>query len=190
MRKITLLITILLLSMILVACGGGGSEEEATTAPEPTEATVEEATEAPPAEEGDCSSPDVFCVGLVTDVGEIDDKSFNQSAWEGVQQAEADLGAQVDYIETQDAKDYAANIGLFADEGYDVVVTVGFALGAATMEAACTYPDIDFIGVDQFQSPVAPKVGLAATKPGQCPIWLASCLPKIKQASWPGPWPP
>jgi basic membrane protein A len=101
--------------------------------------------------EGDCASEDVFCVGLVTDVGEIDDKSFNQSAWEGVARAEEELGAQVDYIETSDAKDYGANIALFADAGYDVIVTVGFALGEATLEAAATYPDINFIGVDQFQ---------------------------------------
>ena len=41
----------------------------------------------------DCKSEDVLCVGLVTDVGKIDDKSFNQSAWEGVKQAEKELGA-------------------------------------------------------------------------------------------------
>ena len=99
----------------------------------------------------DCSSPDIFCVGLVTDVGEIDDKSFNQSAWEGVQRAAAELDAQVDFIETGDAKDYAANIGLFAENQYDVIVTVGFALGEATATAAMQYPDIDFIGVDAFQ---------------------------------------
>jgi basic membrane protein A len=101
--------------------------------------------------EGDCASEDVFCVGLVTDVGEVDDKSFNQSAWEGVQRAESELGAQVKYVETKDAKDYQANIALFADEGYDVIVTVGFALGEATVEAAGKYPDVNFIGVDQFQ---------------------------------------
>ncbi|MCB8927971.1 MAG: BMP family ABC transporter substrate-binding protein [Ardenticatenaceae bacterium] len=110
------------------------------------------------AEEGDCASEEVFCVGVVTDVGEIDDKSFNQSAWEGVQRAEAELGAQVDYIETSDAKDYGANIGLFADAGYDVIVTVGFALGEATLEAAATYPDIYFIGVDQFQGAAVDNV--------------------------------
>ena len=93
----------------------------------------------------------VFCVGLVTDVGEIDDKSFNQSAWEGVQARRSALGAKVDFIETSDAKDYGANIALFADNGYDIIVTVGFALGEATAEAAAKYPDIDFIGVDQFQ---------------------------------------
>jgi basic membrane protein A len=100
----------------------------------------------------DCKSADVVCVGLVTDVGKIDDKSFNQSAWEGVKQAEKDLGAKVQYIETTDAKDYAKNISTFADEGYDVIVTVGFGLGEATTAAAAQYPDVKFIGVDQFQA--------------------------------------
>src|SRR4051812_22701863 len=65
-------------------------------------------------------------VGLVTDVGKIDDKSFNQSAWEGVQQAKKDLGADVKFIETQDPKDYAKNIDQFASDKYNVIVTVGF----------------------------------------------------------------
>ncbi|MCC6616945.1 MAG: BMP family ABC transporter substrate-binding protein [Anaerolineae bacterium] len=106
----------------------------------------------------DCASADVLCVGLVTDVGEIDDKSFNQSAWEGVQMAANELGAQVEYIETQDAKDYLTNIALFADNGYDIIVTVGFALGEATLEAAAQYPEIKFIGVDQFQGAAVENV--------------------------------
>ena len=105
-----------------------------------------------PAAAADCTSEEIFCVGLVTDVGKINDKSFNQSAWEGVQRAEKELGARVQYIETTDAKDYAKNIGTFGDEGYDVIVTVGFALGEATAAAAATYPETDFIGVDQFQA--------------------------------------
>jgi len=127
-----LFIVVLLLGLMLVACGGDAE---------------------PAAEEGggDCSSEDVLCVGLVTDVGEVDDKSFNQSAWEGAQQAASELGAQVEFIETKDAKDYGANIALFADDGYDVIVTVGFAMGEATAEAAGKYPDINFVGVDQFQ---------------------------------------
>jgi basic membrane protein A len=111
-----------------------------------------------PSGEANCADEDVLCVGLVTDVGEIDDKSFNESAWEGVQQAEAELDATVDFIETQDAADYAANIALFADQGYDVIVTVGFALGQATIDAAAAYPDIDFIGVDQFQGTAVANV--------------------------------
>ena len=102
----------------------------------------------------DCSREDVFCVGLVTDIGKINDKSFNQSAWEGVQQAQKELGAQVQYIETADPRDYSKNISIFGDAGYDVIVTVGFTLGEATTAAAATYPQVDFIGVDQFQSTI------------------------------------
>jgi basic membrane protein A len=106
----------------------------------------------------DCSKADVFCVGLVTDVGKVDDKSFNQSTWEAVQQAQTDLGATVQYIETTDAKDYAKNIATFADAKYDVIVTVGFNLGEGTIAAAKQYPDVKFIGVDQFQTDVIPNL--------------------------------
>ncbi|MEB2289175.1 MAG: BMP family ABC transporter substrate-binding protein, partial [Anaerolineae bacterium] len=99
-------------------------------------------------------------IGLVTDVGEINDKSFNQNSWEGVLAAEA-CGATVNYIQTVDAADYADNIAEFAENDYDVIVTVGYALGNATLEAAVLYPDVLFIGVDQFQvEPVDNVVGL------------------------------
>ena len=106
----------------------------------------------------DCSKADTFCVGLVTDVGKVDDKSFNQSAWEALQQAKKDLKATVKYIETTDSKDYAKNIATFADEKYDVIVTVGFNLGEATIAAAGTYPNVKFIGIDQFQGAVTANV--------------------------------
>lgn len=111
--------------------------------------------------EADCAKAEVLCVGLVTDVGEIDDKSFNQSAWAGVQQAQTDLGAIINYVETKDAKDYAANMQLFLDKKYDVIVTVGYALGTATAEVATANPNVKFIGVDQFQGTILPNlVGL------------------------------
>ncbi|MFN7211097.1 MAG: BMP family ABC transporter substrate-binding protein, partial [Aggregatilineales bacterium] len=88
---------------------------------------------------------------LVTDVGEIDDRSFNQSAWEGVVAAAEELNGEEAYIETQNATDYASNIQTLAEAGCEVIVTVGFALGEATIKAAAQYPDIYFIGVDQFQ---------------------------------------
>ncbi len=107
----------------------------------------------------DCKKAEVFCVGLVTDVGKIDDKSFNQSAWEGVQKAKEDgIATVVQYIETTDSKDYDKNISTFGDAGYDVIVTVGFALGEATVAAAAKYPDVKFIGVDQFQAEEVPGV--------------------------------
>ncbi|HJR81355.1 MAG TPA: BMP family ABC transporter substrate-binding protein [Anaerolineales bacterium] len=109
-----------------------------------------------------CDSEDLFCVGLVTDIGKINDKSFNQSAWEALQQAEQELGALVQYIETADARDYSKNINTFAEEQYDVIVTVGFNLREATRTAAEAYPDIKFIGIDQdqFEGTIDNVVGL------------------------------
>ena len=100
---------------------------------------------------GDIVLPDDFCIGLVTDVGLVDDKSFNQAAWTRAQHGAELLGVPVSYIETQDSKDYADNIALYANEGCDVIVTVGFAMAEATAIAAVEYPDINFIGVDAFQ---------------------------------------
>ena len=92
-----------------------------------------------------------FRVGLVTDVGKIDDRSFNQSVWEGVQQAQREAPGitETKYVETIDPKDYDKNIAQFADAGYDAIVTVGFALGEATYQAAKRYPKSRFIGVEQ-----------------------------------------
>lgn len=106
------------------------------------------------ADSADMASADIQ-IGLITDVGRINDRSFNQSAWEGVLAACAELGLEegedCKFIETQDAKDYADNIQQFVDAEFDVVVSVGFALGEATAMAASENPDIFFIGVDQFQ---------------------------------------
>jgi basic membrane protein A len=123
------------------------------------------AAEAPAAEGeaagGEAAAPSDFQVGLVTDVGRINDRSFNQSAWEGVLQAAEVLGIPEDnikYIETQDSKDYADNMQQFIDAGFDVIVTVGFALGEATIAAANENPDVNFIGVDQFQVEEIPNL--------------------------------
>lgn len=129
---------------------------EATTAAT-MEATMEATTAATAAgaastDDSNCASADVFCIGLVTDVGKVDDKSFNQSAWEGVKEAGSQYGAVVNYIETTNPNDYASNIALFGDKSYDVIVTVGFALGEATGAAADEYKEVKFVGVDQFQA--------------------------------------
>lgn len=156
MRKLQLMLALLLVLALAVACGGGETTEPAAETTETTETTTETTTEEMP--EADCASAEVLCVGLVTDVGQIDDKSFNQSAWEGAKLAETELGAKVDYVQTRDATDYANNINLFVQDGYDVIVTVGFALGEATAEAAKANPNISFIGVDQFQGEAIPNL--------------------------------
>jgi len=69
-----------------------------------------------------------------------------------VQQAAKEIGAPVpEYQVSATTQDYGPNIQAFADQGFNVIVTVGFALGADTLKAAEKYPDIHFIGIDQFQ---------------------------------------
>ncbi len=110
----------------------------------------------------DCTREEIFCVGLVTDLEGITDQSVNQMAWQGVLQAQADKVAdQVKYIETVDAKDYANNISILAEAGYDVIVTAGNNYAEATISAARSHPDRLFIGVEQQQSQFLPNlVGL------------------------------
>ncbi|MDH4279451.1 MAG: BMP family ABC transporter substrate-binding protein, partial [Acidimicrobiia bacterium] len=118
-----LLAVLAALGLLVAACGSDSTDEATDTTDETTdtteatdettdttEAMTDDTTEETTADGGgDCADEAVLCVGLVTDVGKIDDKSFNQSAWEGVQALESGLGAQVDYIETQDSTDYATN---------------------------------------------------------------------------------
>jgi basic membrane protein A and related proteins len=108
--------------------------------------------------EPDCILPEVFCVGLVTNLDGIKDQSFNQAAWAGLQQAQHDLNANIQYIQTADWKDYAKNISTFAEANYDVIVTVGFDQLNATTAAAQAHEQINFIGVDQPQEESLPNL--------------------------------
>src|SRR5579859_3177510 len=90
-------------------------------------------------------------IGLVTDVGHVDDKGFNQSRWEGVQAVGTALGVPTEYLESNSASDYATNINALLNKGDNVIVTVGFNLQQATGDAAKANPNVLFIGVDQDQ---------------------------------------
>lgn len=87
-------------------------------------------------------------IGLVTDTGGVNDKSFNQSAWAGVQKAVKELGAEAKLIESKQPTDYEKNIDQFATEKYDVIISVGFLMGDATGLKAKQYKDIKFGIVD------------------------------------------
>jgi basic membrane protein A len=124
----------------------------------------------------DCTRPEVFCVGLVTAYGKVDDHGLNQSAWEGVQQAQAEgLINRADFIETIDARDRAKNIQTFLDDGYDLIVTVGISMDEDTRLAADDWPDRRFIGVDQPQTESRPNLA-ALTFPEDQGGFLAGAL--------------
>jgi basic membrane protein A len=84
----------------------------------------------------------------VTDTGGVDDKSFNQTAFKGLEDAGEELGFEADYLESQTEADFAPNIDALVAQECDLVVTVGFLLGNATAEAAEANPDQLFAIVD------------------------------------------
>jgi len=88
----------------------------------------------------------------ITDTGGIDDKSFNETVWNGFLRARDELGAEVKYLESTSESDYDPNIQAFIDEGCDVIITVGFLLGDATEAFAIANPDQAFGIIDYAYS--------------------------------------
>jgi len=122
MKKLVLLATLLLVLAVVVACG-----------PAPTPTEVPKAA---------------VKVAFVTDIGGIDDKSFNQTAWAGVERAQKELGVQGKYLQSRQQTDYDKNITTFVQEGYPLIITVGFLLGPATAKGAIDNPKVNFAIVD------------------------------------------
>ena len=89
-----------------------------------------------------------FLPCIVSDAGGFDDKSFNQLSYEGVKQAADELGSDFKSVESNSENDFAPNIDSLVSQGCDTIVTVGFALAAATKEAAAANPDIKFVLID------------------------------------------
>ncbi len=96
-------------------------------------------------------------VGMVSDVGGVDDASFNQNTWEGLQRADKDLPVCTKFIESQAQADYEKNITEFAEQKYDLIFTVGFLLNDATAKMAPKYPNAKFAGIDQWYDPPIPN---------------------------------
>ena len=94
----------------------------------------------------------------VTDLGGVDDKGFNQTAWKGVQDAEKSLGVEGKLLESKAETDYVPNINSFVAEKCDVIITVGFLLGDATKAAAEANPGIKFSIVDFAYDPTVPNI--------------------------------
>ena len=144
-RRITALMMAAAMCMSLVACGGSNSSTGAAD----TKAADSNSADSNTAESGSAAvDASDLKIGLVTDVGGVNDGSFNQTAWEGMERAAKELGVTVNYLESSTDADYAPNLETFADEEYDLIISIGYMLADATRTAAEQNPDIKFAIVD------------------------------------------
>ncbi|MDT0158679.1 BMP family ABC transporter substrate-binding protein [Microbacterium sp. ARD32] len=104
-------------------------------------------TEKPGSDGGDKPAAD-FQTCIVSDQGGFDDKSFNQLSFEGAEKAADEIGVKLKEAQSNAETEYAPNVENMVSEGCNAIVTVGFALSAATVDAANANPDTDFILID------------------------------------------
>ena len=96
-------------------------------------------------------------IAMVTDVGGVNDQSFNQSAWEGLQRAQKDFGIKVSYKESRQDADYAPNMETLTDAGFDLIWGIGFLMGDAIKETAQINPDQKYAIIDFSYGKDTPK---------------------------------
>lgn len=139
--KIRSLALVAAAALIGAACGEAPSDTQAA----PTDAATSP-TEDAGATETEAGGDVLAC--QVTDTGGVDDRSFNQTAFAGLERAEEELGAEIAVLESTSPSDFEPNINAFIERGCDLIVTVGFLLGDATAAAAEANPDQEFAIVD------------------------------------------
>jgi len=132
--KKTLVLLLGVLALLAAGCGGGGDEE--------SQGTTEATTTTTGTTGGD------FRVGLVTDVGGLNDRGFNHLAFVGLQRAEKELGVKGRVVESKSPAEYIPNLSALARQGYDLIIGVGFTEIQAMTAVAKRFPDNDFAIVD------------------------------------------
>jgi basic membrane protein A and related proteins len=96
-------------------------------------------------------------VGLITDLGQLDDNGFNELAFKGLKRAEKELGVKGRVVESASSADYIPNMTRLARDGYDLVIGVGFAQGDAIGKVAQKFPETKFAIIDVDQAFVPGK---------------------------------
>src|SRR5436309_11759179 len=120
MKLLALLATLAVSLLLLTSCGGGGGKK--------TVSTVDKGA---------------IKVGLVTDIGQLNDRGFNHLAYVGLQRAERELGIHGRVAESVSAADYIPNLTTYARQGYNLVIGVGYTETDAVDAAARKFPNTD-----------------------------------------------
>ena len=147
MRRIALwMLLVAALAAVAAGCGGDDEEDQAATTQAP--ATTADT------DEGSGSS---LNIGLVTDIGGLDDRSFNFLANQGLERAQEQLGVDGRVVISRAGADYVPNLTRLAREDYDLVVGVGFLMADAVETVADRFPDVNFAIIDSSQADMKSK---------------------------------
>ncbi|BCN32255.1 BMP family lipoprotein [Anaeromicropila herbilytica] len=147
-KKLLALLMAVVMVTSLTACSSKKSTGD-------SDKTKTEATEAPASD--DTASKSDFVVSMITDTGGVNDQSFNQSAWEGLQELNKSTGAKVSYIESKQETDYTTNLDKCVDDGSNLVWGIGFSMADALKTAASTNPDVSYAIVDNSYGDQTPS---------------------------------
>ncbi|MGG5462185.1 BMP family ABC transporter substrate-binding protein [Clostridium sp. B9] len=128
-KVLSAILAVITTATLIVGCGGSTSEGQASS---------------------DSGTKEKLKVGMVTDSGTIDDKSFNQGTWEGIKKAEKELGVEAKYVKPtgETESDYLKEIGNLYDAGFKFIVTPGFKFETAIYKAQTKYPEGKFVLLD------------------------------------------
>ena len=144
-RKLPWALFALVLTLVLAAAAAGcGGDDEAETTPADTGAGTEPTAEA-------------IQVGLVTDIGGLNDRGFNSLANQGLEDAKSQLGVEGRVLESKSDADYIPNLSELGEGGFDLIISVGFLMTDATAQAAPEFGDAKFAIVDSAFDPAIPN---------------------------------
>ncbi|WP_413404368.1 BMP family lipoprotein [Paenibacillus amylolyticus] len=135
MKKMLSLSLVMLLAVSVMLAGCGSKPKEETNAGGDTGGTPTE-------------TKSDLNIGMVTDVGGVNDKSFNQSAWEALQATETETGTAVKYLQSKSDEEYIPNLNEFVKGGYDLTWGIGFQLADAIKTVAEQNPDAKLAIID------------------------------------------
>jgi basic membrane protein A len=146
MKKIGIILTAasLVLVSALAGCGKKDDNTQGAASTAPTVAASAAATATPNTKGAG------FKVGMVTDVGGVNDKSFNQSAWEALQKLKTDTGAEVKYLQSKNDTEFQPNLNTFVKDNYNLTWGIGFIIGDAMKQVAAANPKANLAIIDEL----------------------------------------
>ncbi|HEY3017574.1 MAG TPA: BMP family ABC transporter substrate-binding protein [Gaiellaceae bacterium] len=163
-RSLALLAVI---GLVAAGCGGSGKKSSGTTGP----------------------GGKTLKIGLVTDVGGLNDRGFNHLSFVGLQRAENELGIQQRVYQAKSTQEYVPNLSTFARQGYDLTIGVGYTEATAIDTAATTFPKSNFaiVDVDQTEEKHKPPNLLGLLFREQETGYLVGYLAGLEEKRRPGP---